>query len=156
MFTFGPKSEKELVGVYPGLVRVARRALELSPVDFAVHDGIRTIEEQKHYVSIGTSKTMKSKHLIGQAVDLVPYFGGKLQWNWQAIYKIAAAVKQASDETGAHIRWGCVWDREMSELAKGVDDPEKLPEALKNEGLKYNVRHAGIDFPDGPHFEILI
>lgn len=71
-FTLGASSERELVGVDAGLVRVVRRALGITACDFAVHDGIRTIEEQKRYVAQGVSKTMKSKHLEGKAVDLVP------------------------------------------------------------------------------------
>jgi hypothetical protein len=30
-----------------------------------------------------------------------------------------------------------------------------LVAALRREGLAYNARHAGPDFPDGPHYEVL-
>lgn len=155
MFTFGEKSEKELEGVEPQLVSVVRRALELSPVDFSVHDGKRTLEEQRHYVKIGASKTMKSKHLYGLAVDLVPYIAGKLQWDWEAIYKIAAAMKLAAKEQSVRVRWGVVWDRELSRIGNGGKTLKETAALLKHEGLAYNVRHPGTDFPDGPHYEII-
>ncbi|OVZ72822.1 peptidase M15, partial [Yersinia intermedia] len=39
---FSQRSENNLKGVNPALVKVVRRALELSPVDFGVTEGLRT------------------------------------------------------------------------------------------------------------------
>lgn len=153
-FVFGPASEKELIGVHSGLVRVVRRALTLSVCDFAVHDGIRTLEEQKRFVAQGFSKTMRSKHLEGKAVDLVPVVEGKLRWWWPQIYQVAAAMRLAAETEGVRVWWGCVWDRPLNDLAKGVADMGLLALQMKQEGLDYNARHAGPDFPDGPHFEV--
>lgn len=152
-YSLGAKSLTELDGVNPDLVRVVKRAIEITAVDFSVHDGIRTVEEQRRHVANGFSKTMKSKHLEGRAVDLVPFIEGKLRWWWPQIYQVAAAMHQAARELGVQVRWGTVWDRNLNDLAPGVA-PDKLPEALKLEGLAYNVRHLGSDFPDGPHFEV--
>lgn len=154
-FKLGPKSCAELVGVHPDLVAVVKRALQLSAQDFAVHDGIRTVAEQKAFVAAGVSRTMKSKHLEGLAVDLVPWVGGKLRWWWPQIYQIAAAMHQATRELDVPIRWGVVWDRRLNDLALGVSDPEPLARALQAEGLAYNARHPGSDFPDGPHYELV-
>lgn len=153
-FVFGPTSERELVGVHPGLVRVVRRALTLSACDFVVHDGIRTLEEQKRFVAQGFSKTMRSKHLEGKAVDLVPVVEGKLRWWWPQIYQVAAAMRLAAEAEGVRVWWGCVWDRPLNDLARGVTDMKMLAGRMKQEGLDYNARHAGPDFPDGPHFEV--
>lgn len=153
-FTLGASSERELVGVDAGLVRVVRRALTLTVCDFAVHDGIRTVEEQKRYVAQGVSKTMKSKHLEGKAVDLVPVVDGKLRWWWPQIYEVAAAMRLAAEAEDVRVWWGCVWDRPLNDLAKGVTDIALLADRMKQEGLDYNARHPGPDFPDGPHFEV--
>lgn len=153
-FKFGTASERELVGVDPGLVRVVRGALALSACDFAVHDGIRSVEEQRRYVAQGVSKTMRSKHIEGKAVDLVPVVDGKLRWWWPQIYQIAAAMHTAAISDGVTVWWGCVWDRPLNDLAPGVTKLADLPDALKAEGLAYNARHPGADFPDGPHFEV--
>lgn len=152
-FYLGKASRAELVGVKPDLVRVVERAIQITAQDFSVHDGIRTVEEQRRYVASGASKTMNSNHLRGEAVDLVPYIDGKLRWWWEPIYKIAAAMHTASNELGVLVQWGCVWDRPLNGLAKGVAAKD-LPDALRDEGLAYNVRHVGKDFPDGPHYAL--
>ena len=64
-FSFSKRSLKNLIGVHADLVRVVRRALELSEVDFMVNEGIRSVEKQRHYVETGASKTMNSRHLTG-------------------------------------------------------------------------------------------
>jgi len=154
-FKLGSKSRAELAGVHPDLVAVVKRALQLTAQDFAVHDGIRTVAEQKAFVAAGYSRTMHSKHLEGLAVDLVPWVGGKLRWWWPQIYQIAAAMQQAARALDVPIRWGVVWDRRLNDLAPGMSDPAALPRALQAEGLAYNARHPGSDFPDGPHYELV-
>lgn len=154
MFKLGTQSLKELEGVKPILVETVKVAIGISKCDFSVHDGIRTVEEQRQYVKNGTSKTMNSDHLRGEAVDLVPYVEGKLRWWWPQVYQVAAAMMVASRQTGAVLQWGCVWDRPMTQLASGITDLDELAEAMKREGLAYNVRHVGKDFPDGPHFAV--
>ena len=71
-FKFGARSEKNLKGVHADLVRVLRKAIGSSPIDFVVIEGLRTIERQRQLVAAKASKTMKSRHLTGHAVDLVP------------------------------------------------------------------------------------
>jgi peptidoglycan L-alanyl-D-glutamate endopeptidase CwlK len=150
-FSLGKGSRAQLVGVDPVLTHVSERAIVLSPVDFAVHDGLRTLAEQREYVATGVSKTMQSYHLpqahdgLGKAVDLVPYINGKFRWEWPAIYKVSAAVHQAANEIGVLLRWGAIWDRVFNDL-----DPAKLSAEVK----AYADRNAGPDFLDGPHFEV--
>lgn len=146
-FKFGATSEKELIGVKAELVACTRRALELSTQDFMVFDGIRSIEEQRRHVANGASKTMKSKHLDGLAVDLVPYVD-KPTWDWKLIYPIAYAMDQAATELGiaGNIRWGGAWDRTLADFGGSL-------EMYKRECELYAIRHEGKDFLDGPHFE---
>ena len=61
------RSRERLAGVKPDLADTVKRALELSPIDFGVSEGKRTLERQKLLVSQGASQTMKSKHLTGDA-----------------------------------------------------------------------------------------
>lgn len=149
MFTLGKGSRKELTGVRSDLVEVVERALELTKQDFTVHDGLRTPAEQREYVRRGTSKTMKSKHLEGRAVDLVPWIGGKLRWEWEPIYEIASAMSRAADELGVRLKWGGVWDRAMDSYDSHT--PEQCKAAVRD----YTKRHPGPDFIDGPHFELI-
>lgn len=155
-YRFGAQSRAELRGVHPDLVRVVERAIEITWQDFSVHDGLRTLEEQKRYVASGVSQTLNSKHRpqadgFGHAVDLVPYINGKLRWEWEPIYVIAAAVWQAARELGVAIRWGGAWIS-MAEIRAGT------PGAMKAAVEAYGAarRKAGKKvFTDGPHFELI-
>ena len=146
-FKLGKRSLKELEGVHTDLVAVVKRAIEVTPQDFSVHDGIRTLEEQKKLVRSGASKTLKSRHISGHAVDLVPYINGKLRWEWEPIYQIAEAVRTAAQELEVPIRWGGAWDI----LLTSTDDPTEdiisgYVERRRSEGKKA--------FIDGPHYEL--
>lgn len=148
-FKFSAASLAELKGVKKELVDCVKLALKLSTQDFTVFDGIRTLKEQQQHVANGTSKTMQSKHLQGLAVDLVPWIGGKLVWDWEGCYKIAMAMDAAATQLGIadKIRWGGAWDRTLADF--GSLDSWK---AYESEVRAYHVR-TGKSFVDGPHFE---
>lgn len=146
-FRLSEKSLFELDRVQLGLVRVVKRAIEITTQDFAVHDGLRTFQEQKALVAAGASQTMESRHLAGQAVDLVPVINGKLRWEWEPIYAIAEAMRKAARELQIPLRWGGAWDVAFTD---STDSPEHLVavyvDARRSKGLRA--------FTDGPHFEL--
>lgn len=145
-YTLGKKSRAELVGVDEPLIEVVEYALSISTIDFAVHDGLRTDEEQAALVAAGASRTMKSYHLLGKAVDLVPYVNGKLRWEWEPIYKVTRAVKRAAEVKGLKLIWGAVWDREIGSLSDNIEvEVERYIERRRALGKK--------EFLDGPHFQ---
>lgn len=74
----GARSLGRLEGVHPDLVRIVKTAASISDLDFTVLEGLRTVERQKELVKQGASKTMKSRHLTGHAVDLAPMINGKI------------------------------------------------------------------------------
>lgn len=103
-FILGKRSTDNLVGVHPDLVRVVKRALELSEVDFTVIEGLRTKERQAELLKQGFTRTMNSRHIIGQAVDIVPL---PVDWNNKARFGlVAVAMKKAAAELGVKITWG--------------------------------------------------
>lgn len=108
-FKLSVKSEDRLKGVHPDLIKVVRRALELSAVDFAVLEGVRTTVRQAELVKAGASQTMKSRHLTGHAVDLGAIVGGQVRWDWALYDKLAAAMKGAAKELGIPLTWGGDW-----------------------------------------------
>jgi peptidoglycan L-alanyl-D-glutamate endopeptidase CwlK len=142
-----------MVGVHPHLLEVVEYARKFSPIDFGIHDGIRSIEEQRSYVKRKISWTMKSRHLKGEdgyghAVDLVPYIGGKLRWEWAAIYELAQCMAEGSSGLEIPIRWGGVWDRRLANLEYGQ---------LELEVAQYGRRRRAKGLPvraDGAHFEL--
>lgn len=146
-FKLSQTSLKRLATVKEPLQRVVKRAIEISEVDFGVGQALRTRDEQAQLYGQGRTRaqmksmglnpdyakpsmqkvtwTMNSNHLSGEAVDLVPYVDGKVEWDnsgklgiWP---KIAKAMKTAADEVGVKISWGGDWtktvDRPHFELA---------------------------------------
>ncbi|MCF1183736.1 M15 family metallopeptidase [Marichromatium gracile] len=108
---FSKRSERALAGVHDDLVRVARRALELTEVDFVVTEGRRTEARQRVLVAAGASRTLRSRHLTGHALDVAAWVDGGVRWDWPLYPRIAAAFKAAAAELGVAIRWGGDWPR---------------------------------------------
>lgn len=108
-FTIGARSRQRLAGLHPDLVKVVERAIQITPIDFTVLEGLRTLARQKQLVAAGASQTMNSRHLTGHAVDLGAYVAGQVRWDWPLYHQIAEAVKQAAIEVGVPIEWGGDW-----------------------------------------------
>nr|WP_320711555.1 MULTISPECIES: M15 family metallopeptidase [Enterobacter] len=108
-YKFSQRSETKLVGVHPDLLKVVRRALELSPVDFGITEGLRTIERQKQLVAEGKSQTMNSRHITGHAVDVYAYPTPAGSWDMTYYRQIADAFKAASIELKIPVEWGGDW-----------------------------------------------
>lgn len=109
MFKLSDKSIDKMKGVNPALIAVVKKAIELTTVDFGVTEGLRSIERQKELFKAGKSQTMKSRHIVGEAVDLVAYVNGKVDWSWKYYEQIAVAMKQAAKELEVPIEWGGDW-----------------------------------------------
>ena len=109
MFKLGKKSIERLQGVHPDLVRVVERAIDLTPVDFTVLEGLRSPERQQTVVASGASQTLNSRHITGHAVDLGAWVDNQVDWSWPLYAKIANAMKAAANELGVSIVWGGDW-----------------------------------------------
>jgi len=148
-FKLSLRSIDRLKGVDDKLIEVVTRAITYTKVDFGVIEGLRTIERQQELVDRGASKTMKSKHLNGSAVDLVAYIGPRVSWELNLYDDIADAMKQAATELGVAVRWGgawttsniCEWQGTMQQAMTNYIDMRRLQ----------NRR----PFIDGPHFELV-
>ncbi len=124
MFKLSQRSQDRLTGVHPDLVRVVRRAIELSDVDFGVTEGVRSLKRQEDLIKSGASRLTNARngrHITGHAVDLAAFVNGEVRWDWPLYYRIASAMKAAAQELGVAMDWGGDW--------KG-------------------------QFKDGPHFEL--
>lgn len=154
-YVLGSKSLKNLEGVHPDLVRVVKRAIELTDQDFTVQEGLRTLATQKEYVRRGVSKTLNSKHLkqpdgFGHAVDLVPWINGQPRWEWPPIYKIAHAVDDAAQALGVKLIWGGCWDKRMDEYGGS----EAAMKAAVNGYVDRRRALGRTAFIDGPHYQL--
>ena len=146
-FALGEKSITKLEGVRSDLVRVVKRAIELTSQDFMVLEGVRTEQRQRELYGHGRSAadlivvgvdpalskltakvvtwTLKSNHFaqadgFGHAVDLVPY---PVDWNTLSKFDaIADAMMRAAAELGAKVRHGADWDMDGKRREKGETD----------------------------------
>lgn len=108
-FILSRRSLKNLEGVHEDLVKVVRRALEITEVDFTVIEGVRSYEKQAQLLKTGATRTMNSRHLTGHAVDLAAWVNGKIDWTWSYYCTIAEAMKTAAKELGVSVEWGGDW-----------------------------------------------
>ncbi len=108
-FKLSRRSLERMQGVHTDLVKVVLLAIQLTEVDFGVTEGLRTLEKQREYFAKGASKTMKSRHLTGHAVDLAAYIGSEVRWDWPLYHKLADAMKRAANSLNVAIVWGGDW-----------------------------------------------
>lgn len=132
-YQLSKRSLDNLVGVHPDLVKVIKAAITNSPVDFTIVCGLRTTKEQQAIFAQGRTKPglkvtnadgVKNlsnhqdeadgkKDGLGAAVDLYPFFEGKVQVNHKdtiaRLKDIAAHIKAVAREMGVKIIWGGDW-----------------------------------------------
>lgn len=148
-FKLSKRSMAKLEGVQPKLVAVVQRAIEFTNVDFGVIQGLRTIEEQRELVAKGASQTMKSKHITGEAVDVMAYIGSRGSWEMSLYDDIADAFKLAAIEEDVQIRWGAAWQvTDLREWDGTMQDAmDEYIDLRRSQGRR--------PFIDGPHFELM-
>lgn len=144
MKQFDARSQSKLIGVHDDLVEVVNTALQLSTVPFIVTEGLRTLERQKQLLAAGASKTLKSRHLTGHAIDVAAYIdldgdntkdpNEVIRWDWPLYFQIAEAFRKAAEQTEVPVEWGGHW------------------RLLNNNGPVVEGDLA--KFADGPHFQL--
>jgi peptidoglycan L-alanyl-D-glutamate endopeptidase CwlK len=111
MFKFGRESEKILESVDGRLGLLARCVLEISPVDFSLVEGLRTISRQRELYNSGRSRTLDSKHLSGRAIDIVPFLEGSCDYSaLNDCCFLLGLFYAKSIELDIGIRIGALWD----------------------------------------------
>lgn len=111
MRKYSSRSLRNLKGVHPDLRRVIDRALQDSPLDFIVIEGVRSVERQREMVASGASQTMNSRHITGHAVDLLPIGPNGAEFAWPLYHKLGPAVEAAAKAEGVPITWGGRWSK---------------------------------------------
>ena len=116
-------SKKRIIGLKPDLLKVIEAVEEHCPfpVSVGADGGLRTLERQKQLVAEGKSKTLKSKHLTGDAVDLYPLTNDAKAIAADRYNELARIVKTQAKRLGITIYWGFDlwgWDRPHYQLTK--------------------------------------
>jgi len=147
-FKLSKRSLSHLAGVDEALVAVVKHAITVTKIDFGVTCGVRTVAEQKELVATGASKTMKSKHLEGHAVDLVAYIGPRVSWELNLYDDIADAMTEAARDVGVKLRWGAAWH--IPDIRSWNGNMEQA----MNSYIDLRRSQGRRPFIDGPHFEL--
>ena len=135
-YSFGERSKKNLEGVHPDLIAVAKKAIALSSQDFFVNEGVRTPARQKELYAQGRTKpgpkvtwTLKSNHFVntrtgfGHAIDVYPFpYNPDAKDIAKKQRAVAAAMFKAADELDIPIRWGADWDMDGNFGERGEGD----------------------------------
>lgn len=149
-FKLSKRSLDKLQGVNPKLVDVVKRAIEITTVDFAVVEGVRTKERQIELFEKGASQIRDGgKHVEGDAVDLMAFVGNRGSWELNLYDNIADAMKQAAIEKNVALRWGAAWNVPDIRLWRGT-----MEEAM-NFYIDTRRQQNKRPFIDGPHFEMV-
>ena len=148
-FKLSTRSLDKMKGVNATLVEVVKEAITLTRVDFGVTCGMRTVAEQEALVAKGASKTMKSKHLEGRAVDLVAYVGSNVTWSLNMYDDLADAMAKASRKHGIPLKWGAAW------TVGNIADYQGTMEDAMNDYVDLRRSQGRRPFIDAPHFEMM-
>jgi peptidoglycan L-alanyl-D-glutamate endopeptidase CwlK len=108
-FRLSSRSRTRLVGVHPALTAVVEAAIARTLVDFMITEGLRTAARQAALVKAGASRTTRSRHLTGHAVDVAALVDGQVRWDWPLYGRIAEAFKVAALDLKTPLIWGGDW-----------------------------------------------
>ena len=148
-YKLGKRSLSRLEGVNDDLVTVVKYAFGVTKQDFSVICGLRTIDEQKALVAKGASQTMKSKHIDGNAVDLMAYCNGG-RWELNLYDEIADAMKEGAAACNVKLRWGAAWTIDDIGVFEGT------AENAMNSYIDTRRSQSRRPFIDAPHFELML
>ncbi len=149
-FALSQRSLNNLVGVDKRLVQVVHLAIELTKVDFAVIEGVRTPQRQRELFDKGASQVREGgTHVQGRAVDLMAYIDDRASWELNLYDDIADAMKAAAIKFDVPLRWGAAWT--VKDIRKWQGTMASAMNAYIDERRKQGQR----PFIDGPHFELV-
>ena len=122
MFKFGARSTEKLQEVHPDLRLIMTEAIKISPIDFGITEGMRSLERAEQLLKEGASKVgTKSLHCQGRAVDIVCYNNGKVTWELEYYEAVAQVVGEIVEITAIPIRWGGSWKTNVFVLNRDMN-----------------------------------
>lgn len=126
---YDSRNRKNLDLLHPNTKQAAYKLYEYAlknDINILVYETIRTIQKQRQNVKNGVSETMKSYHIVGQALDFVPIDSkGEEIWNGYDSPTIQGLIKYAK-------KLGFTWGGDWTSL---IDSPH----------LQYNYKGYGTD-----------
>ncbi|MFB5562783.1 SH3 domain-containing protein [Bacillus cereus] len=130
-------------------------------IEVLIYETIRTVEQQREYVRKGASQTMRSYHLVGQALDFVPIqSNGTEDWNGYNKEPWASAIRYAKQ---IGFEWGGDWKGfvdsphlqynykgyETDTFGKGAQNVVTPPPSNDSVGIAY-INGSNVNLRKGP------
>lgn len=130
--TYDARNKKAIATLAPRTKVLAQKFYDFcvkNGIQILITEGRRTIEKQREYVASGASKTLKSYHLVGQALDFVPVVGDDINYNLYRKKPFNDAVLYAKK---LGFKWGGDWGWDSPHLeyhykGYGTDEKAVLP-----------------------------
>lgn len=131
MAKFSKRSKDNLKGLHPDLIRFHERAIQDTPIDYTIVEGVRATERQKYLFAQGRTTpgpivtyvdgvNKKSNHQTkedgyGYATDCYPYVNGKLYVTEKEtigyLKTLTDHFKKVAKELGLNMRFGIDWKK---------------------------------------------
>ena len=125
-FHFSDKSLHEIHTCDVNLQEMIATALKLTPLDFTVLQGYRSLEEQRRLFSEGKTKIdgvtnlSNHNHTPSRAIDIAPY---PIDWQDMERFRfLGGFILGIAGSRGLRIRWGGDWDGDGSFKDQSFDD----------------------------------
>ena len=128
-FQFSFKSKQKLETCHIDIQTVLDRAIDISPIDFGISEGYRSIEKQQEYYAQGRTApgkiityidgvNKKGKHNFNpsQAVDIYAFVNGKRNWSKSNMFLLAGLILSISEDffekgiISNKLAWGGFWN----------------------------------------------
>lgn len=111
------RSIDRLQGVHEDLIKILLESIKDSPLDFGIakDGGLRTVQRQRELYAIGrrgiegekpVTWTMKSRHLNGEAFDIIVYRDGKVTWEERDFEIVAGHILGKAAKLMIPLTWG--------------------------------------------------
>lgn len=158
--TLTKRCKERLEGVNEDLVLLVKEVAKVSTIDFRITEGLRTLERQKKLKAQGRSRTLKSKHLDGDAVDIAVFEDSTPVWDIPSYEEVASIffsvyfnLVKSSKFKHKHKEfvWGGAWNLNVVSL-------KKLITGKKAHSDYINLRRSQGKRPfiDCPHFQLVL
>ena len=139
-------------GINEELHALVCASIQNTPYDFGIPPlgGLRTIEDQRKLVEAGASKTMKSKHIEGNAFDFMVYLGSRVCWELKFYDDVGDAIVMTAKDMGIkQLKWGGAWH-----IDNILEWDGTLLDAY-NDYVDTRRKQGRTPFVDMPHFELM-
>lgn len=136
-YNLGNTSKQRRDTCHPDIVLIINEAIKVSPIDWGVAQGSRTVEQQQQYFDEGKSKInpraynslsellKRAKHIVdgdirelSEAFDVYAYVNGKADWKSHNLCLVAGVILSTAERLFAEgkishkLRWGGNWDQD--------------------------------------------